>query len=141
MEKNQKRFERISKISQASKFGARGLDIDTTIDTAAQASQMIDGVNINNQTIQNSVMTGENANIEDKGPGTNSNDPIPKTDQAATSTIDNSYQQAAIQQIKQQLSFTYTQNPKNQTFAFKNQQIANTPYHLVKAYPQQYVIK
>ena len=152
IEKNQKRFERISKISQASKLGARGLgDIDTTIDTAAQVSQMVDGAPIN-ETILNPVMTGDNieklmakfkrqilqpyisedilmdfnTNIEDKGPGTNSNDPMPKTDQAATmNTIDNSYQQTAIQQIKQQLSFTYRQNPKNLTIAFKNPQIAN----------------
>ena len=40
---------------------------------------MVDGAPMNG-TILNSVMTGENTNIEDKGPGTNSNDPMPKTD-------------------------------------------------------------
>ena len=34
----------------------------------------------------------------------------------------------------------YTQNP-NKQFAFRNQQIANSPYHLVKDFPQQQVIR
>jgi len=35
----------------------------------------------------------------------------------------------------------YAKKTKNQQFAFKNQQIANTPYHLVKEFPSQLVIK
>lgn len=58
---------------------------------------MVDAANTNNQTILNSVMTGENTNIEDKGPGTNSNDPMPRDQAATMNTIDNSYREAAIQ--------------------------------------------
>jgi hypothetical protein len=35
----------------------------------------------------------------------------------------------------------YVQRTKEQQFSFKNQQIANTPYHLVKEYPEQAIIK
>lgn len=47
----------------------------------------------------------------------------------------------AVAQIKSKLSHMYTQNPKNKQFAFRNQQIANSPYHLVKECPEQQVIR
>ena len=48
---------------------------------------------------------------------------------------------AAIQALKSGLSHMYTSGAKNQLFAFRNQQIANSPYHLVKGYPEQTVIR
>jgi hypothetical protein len=42
---------------------------------------------------------------------------------------------AAVQAIKSGLSHMYISNQKNQMFAFNNQQIANSPYHLVKGFP------
>jgi hypothetical protein len=39
------------------------------------------------------------------------------------------------------VQFYYTPNLKKRQFQFQNQQIANTPYHLIKAYPEQGVVK
>ena len=43
--------------------------------------------------------------------------------------------QLAINHLKCGLQNMYSHKTKNQQFAFKNQQIANTPYHLVKHFP------
>jgi len=43
---------------------------------------------------------------------------------------------------RQNLSHMYTHHPNpHHAFTFKNQQIANTPYYLVKSFPEQKVIK
>ena len=44
-----------------------------------------------------------------------------------------------VVELKRTLQSMYTQN--NRHFAFKNQQIANTPYHLVKGFPDQQVVR
>ena len=35
----------------------------------------------------------------------------------------------------------YTRNNQNRQFAFTNQQVANSPYHLVKGFPDQSIIR
>lgn len=48
----------------------------------------------------------------------------------------------AINELKHvRAQVVYTQFNKNKQFAFKNQQVANSPYHLVKNYPEQIIIK
>ena len=37
----------------------------------------------------------------------------------------------AINEIKQSQAIAYTHHPRNKFFSFTNQQVANSPYHLV----------
>ena len=43
----------------------------------------------------------------------------------------NAAMEDVINEIKQSQAVVYTQHPRNKFFSFSNQQVANSPYHLV----------
>lgn len=53
----------------------------------------------------------------------------------------NAAMEDVINEIKQSQAVVYTQHPRNKFFSFQNQQVANSPYHLVIEKNDQHIIK
>ena len=58
-----------------------------------------------------------------------------------TRAVFDPYRGPVCQSIKKQVSSYYTQTQKGKNFGFQHQQIANSPYHLVKEFPVQQVVR